>query len=270
MFANRFAHDPLAMAMITSLYANVGAFFCNTHRGTPATCVVCTGPASGTNKTLLCSQCRAARDIYGDSMADLVVPLAYAKGRMPSMHQSAHHVRAYKAPSPAPGCALDLQLMAGAATYLHGQCIEAMVGAWQAVTFVPSTTRPGGVPPIAGIARAVHSVYSSRAKVGLALGSGGTTPRSPVPQPDRFVVPHEYRRHVANRHVLVVEDTWVSGDKAQSAALTLKAAGASCVTILCVTRWLRYDWTDHRELIEALTEPYDAARCPVTGSFCPD
>ncbi|HYQ68602.1 hypothetical protein [Actinophytocola sp.] len=70
-------------------------------------------------------------------------------------------------------------------------------------------------------------------------------------------------------HVLVVEDTWVSGDKAQSAALALKAAGATRVTVLCVTRWLRYDWEDHRALIETLDEPYDAARCPVTGSDCP-
>jgi hypothetical protein len=178
-------------------------------------------------------------------------------------------VRAYKAPSPALGCAQDLQLMAGAATYLHGRCIEATVGAWQVVTFVPSTTQPGGSPPIAGIARTVHGVYSSRAKVGLAIGPGGTAPRSPVPKPDRFVVPAEYLSHVAGLHVLVVEDTWVSGDKAQSAALALKAAGAMRVTIVCVTRWLRYDWSDHRELINTLTGPYDAARCPVTGSSCP-
>lgn len=83
-------------------------------------------------------------------------------------------------------------------------------------------------------------------------------------------MPDEYRPQGAGQHVLVVEDTWVSGDKAQSATLALKAAGAMRVTILCVTRWLRYDWLDHRELIETLTEPYDAARCPVTGSFCPD
>jgi hypothetical protein len=159
--------------------------------------------------------------------------------------------------------------MAAAATYLHGRCIDATVGAWQAVTFVPSTTWPGNNPPIAGIARRVHSVYPSRAKVGLAIGSDTATARSAVPLPDRFVVPDEYRPQVAGQHVLVVEDTWVSGDKAQSAALALKAAGAMRVTILCVTRWLRYDWPDHRELIETLTEPYDAARCPVTGSFCP-
>ena len=134
---------------------------------------------------------------------------------------------------------------------------------------IASTTRPGGNPPIANLARAVHGVYSSRAKVGLVIGPGGTAPRSPTPQADRFLVPDEYVPHIADKHVLVVEDTWVSGDKAQSAALALKAVGASCVTILCVTRWLRYDWPDHRELIETLTEPYDAARCPVTGSSCP-
>jgi hypothetical protein len=148
--------------------------------------------------------------------------------------------------------------MAGAATYLHGNCISAVMGAWHAVTFVPSTTRPGGNPPIAGIARRVHSVYPARAKVGLAVGPSGGAPRASVPRPDRFTVPDEYLPQVVDQHVLVVEDTWVSGDKAQSAALTLKAAGATCVTILCVTRWLRYDWDDHRELIDTLTEPYDA------------
>jgi hypothetical protein len=115
----------------------------------------------------------------------------------------------------------------------------------------------------------VHGVHSSCAKVGLAIGPGGTAPRSTIPQPNRFFVPDEYVPQVTDKHVLVIEDTWVSGDKAQSAALALKAAGARRVTSLCVTRWLRYDWEDHRALIETLTEPYDAARCPVTGSCCP-
>jgi hypothetical protein len=72
------------------------------------------------------------------------------------------------------------------------------------------------------------------------------------------------------RHVLVVEDTWVSGAKAQSVALTLKDAGASNVTVLAIGRWLRYDWNDHKTFIEELHEPYDAQVCPVTGGRCPD
>lgn len=266
---DRFADDPVARGLIDRLYADVGAFFCNSRRTAPQTCFVCTGPTASANDPPLCGQCRDARDGYGSSLADLVVPLAYAKGRMSPMHQSAHHVREYKAPTPAPGCAQDLELMAGAATYLHGRCISAAVTTWQAVTFVPSISRPGGDHPITGIARRVHSVYPARAKVGLAIGPGFDKPPTRAPRPDRFTVPEEYLPHVVNQHVLVVEDTWVSGDRAQSAALALKGAGAMCVTILCVTRWLRYDWPDHRELIDTLTDPYDATRCPVTGTTCP-
>jgi len=69
--------------------------------------------------------------------------------------------------------------------------------------------------------------------------------------------------------VLVVEDTWVSGATAQSAAITLKDAGATAVTVLAVARWLRNDWPDHRMVIDGLTEPYDALVCPVTGAACP-
>ena len=177
------------MRLIRQLYADGGGFFCNSRRSAPRICSVCTGPAGTTNSPPLCSQCRDARDHYGSSLADLVVPLAYAKARMPSMHQSAHHVREYKAPSPAPGCAQDLQLMAGAATYLHGRCITAAVADWQAVTFVPSAKRPGNAHPVTGIARRVHSAYPSRAKVGLAIGPGFDTPPQRVPRPDRFTVP---------------------------------------------------------------------------------
>ncbi len=66
----------------------------------------------------------------------------------------------------------------------------------------------------------------------------------------------------------MVDDTWVSGDKSQSAALALKQAGASEVTILCVARWLRHDWPDHRKLIESLSRPYDPHQCPLTGGPC--
>lgn len=120
MSTERFADDPVARGLVYRLYADVGAFFCPTRRGAPQICFVCTGPANTTNDPPLCSQCRDARTEQGSSLADLVATLAYAKGRMPSMHQSAHHVRAYKALSPAPRCAQDLGLMAGAATYLHG------------------------------------------------------------------------------------------------------------------------------------------------------
>jgi hypothetical protein len=122
---------------------------------------------------------------------------------------------------------------------------------------------------VAELARAVHGVYDHAAKVALIVGPGlGETP-SRAPRPDRFVIPATYRPFITGRHVLVVDDTWVSGAKSQSAALALKDAGAARVTVLCVTRWLRHDWPDHRQLIDTLDEPYDAMCCPVTGDRCP-
>lgn len=260
--------DPVARALAAQLYTDVGAFFCNTRRTGRRVCPVCTGPAV-VHPSGRCAQCRFAQETHGEALADLVVPLAYAKARMPSMHQSAHHVRAYKASPPARKCAQDLRLMTVTATYVHGRCIAATTGWWQAITFVPSAARPGGEHPVADLARAVHSVHEAAAKVALNVGPGLSELPVREPRVDRFVVPDSYRPLVEDRHVLVVDDTWVSGAKSQSAALALKDAGAARVTILCVTRWLRHDWPDHRQLIETLDEPYDAMRCPVTGGDCP-
>lgn len=202
------------------LLSEVGAFFCNTRRSAE-TCVVCTGPAAG----LLCPQCRVHREMFGDRLADLVVPLTYVQGRTHPRHQSEHHVFSYKANRPAPKCMRDLLLMVFAATTLHGGCIARSVGShWDAVTFVPSLARPGRD----------HTRRSTR---------------QPGDQP-------------------ILEDRATDGAKAQSVAVALKDVGAGAVSVLAVARWLRYDWPDHRALIEDLRQPYDAFVCPVAGGLC--
>lgn len=85
---------------------------------------------------------------------------------------------------------------------------------------------------------------------------------------DRFTVPEHQRERVRKRHVLVVDDTWTSGAKVQSAAVALKDAGAAQVTALVVGRWCNYTWPEHRAMLDSLTEPYDALVCPVTGADC--
>jgi phosphoribosylpyrophosphate synthetase len=84
------------------------------------------------------------------------------------------------------------------------------------------------------------------------------------------MVAEKSRSHVQGRHVLVVDDTSVSGDKGQSAALALKAAGARAVTLVCVARWLSANNSiEHEQLIKTAAAPYDALLCPVTGGQCP-
>lgn len=248
------------------LNSRVGGFFCNTLRGDEGICSVCTGPAAATQ----CPQCRIARQQYGAGLADLVVPLAYVKGKVSPRHQSEHHVFRYKRTPPAPRCLEDLHLMMRVGSLLHAGCVDAVSAApWSAVTFVPSATRPGLSHACLGLARQVAAQRPDARHVVLEIGPEYDCEPDRVPRRGRFALSEESAAVVAGRHVLVVDDTWVSGDKAQSAALALKAAGASAVTVFCVARWLTNDWEDHRAFMARLRTPYDATRCPVTGADCP-
>lgn len=152
---------------------------------------------------------------------------------------------------------------------LHGACVAGSVGAWDAVTFVPSAKRPGPEHPSAGLARQIADLNPAARRIRLSIGPGFDTEPSRSPRLDRFTLEPEFRPTVRGHHVLIVDDTWVSGDKAQSASLALKTFGAEKTTVLCVARWLRHNWDDHRRLIENLRDPYDALCCPVTGGGCP-
>jgi phosphoribosylpyrophosphate synthetase len=157
------------------------------------------------------------------------------------------------------------------ATYIHGHCIARRAGGlWQAVTFVPSRSRPGPEHPVVQLAQSVAEYQGVDARrILLATGPSNHADKR-LALADRFAVSDEYRRYVRGRHVLVIDDTWVTGGSAQSAALTLKAAGASAVTILCVARWLNHTFTaEHAAIVESNVVPYDAMCCPVTGGHCP-
>ena len=256
--------DQIAGQLRSLLRARVGAFFSITSRGS-GRCVVCTAPAVPE----LCGACAGQRATHGSQLADLVVPLAYVRGWMSPTHQSEHYVWRYKHPvQPSPRCLDDLRLMMLAGTLVHGGCIARVLGWWQAVTFVPSASRPGPDHPVAELARQVAAHNLNAQRILLTIGPGFAAEPLRSPRADRFVISPEFQPAVAGRHVLVVDDTWVSGGKAQSAAIALKTAGAAAVTIICIGRWLSYKWDIHRALIDSLSEPYDALRCPVTDWAC--
>lgn len=248
------------------LSSQVGDCFTNTARG-PGRCAVCTGP-TGIDEVQMCGQCSRQRSDFGDDLADLVVPLTYVRGWMSPQHQSEHHVRRYKSPvQPSEWCAGLLQFMIHAATAIHGPCIANAVGWWQVMTFVPSASRPGVDHPVVGLARQVFEHGNSVDRV-LLVPTESITASDRYPRRDLFTLSPQHAEQVRGKHVLVVDDTWVSGAKSQSAALTLKAAGATRVTVLCVARWLSFRWDDHRRVIESKLPPYDAMICPVSAGPC--
>lgn len=248
------------------LKERVGGFFNNTVH-TTETCRTCAAP---TDANTLCHKCGEHVDEFGIRLADHISILTYARGWTPGgiPHQSAHTVRAYKQSPPAPKCADDLALMVLAATFIHGKCMQRAIGQpWTAITFVPSVNHPGPDHPVVELARQVVCTSAQENRFMLDLGPGaGDTARTV--RPDRFIVPDRFRRNVADQHVIVVDDTWTSGAKMQSAAVTLHDAGAASVTGLCVDRWCDYRIPSHKRLLDSCTLPYDAFVCPVTGDNC--
>ena len=75
---------------------------------------------------------------------------------------------------------------------------------------------------------------------------------------------------VAGRHVLVLDDVWTTGSNAQSAALAVRRAGASAVSVMVIARWLSPRHPLSAKFIrERLRDDYNPVMCPVTGHRCP-
>lgn len=251
--------------------ASVAGHFDNAHApGTPGICAVCRGPA----EEVRCSRCLDHHREFGDLLADRTIILTHALGYLPDgRHQSAHEVRAYKGFRGAPPvarCRENLQLMIRAAVELHRRCLESSLGAaWDALTFVPSRERPGKAHPVAALARSVTvnaDLEGSLRRFLLEPGPGSDVKRRLTE--DKFRVPERWRPMVAGSRALIVDDTWTTGASGQGAAIAVKKAGAVSVTLLCVSRWLRWDWADQRAVIESLRGGYDPLRCPVRGTMC--
>lgn len=72
-------------------------------------------------------------------------------------------------------------------------------------------------------------------------------------------------------HVVVVDDSWVTGSNAQGIASMLKHVGVKQVSIFTVARVMRPDYPPSAEFIASRLEleRFDWRRCPWTGGDCP-
>lgn len=71
------------------------------------------------------------------------------------------------------------------------------------------------------------------------------------------------------QHVLLLDDTWVTGSNPESAAGALKRDGAAAVTSLVVARWLDASRGATKEFIKShVTQDFDPLVCPFTGHPC--
>lgn len=208
-------------------------------------CRTCRGPAQA--GFARCYQCDLAHARCGGLLADVVAPVAYALkgGRL------AGDLWRYKSGSPGAAEA-GARLTAMLAGFLreHGAQVwraAGMAAGPGLAAVVPSGQgRPGPHPLLSIVASCMDlpivalSAAPGAASRGRGLGDGVAVGWLTVGGP------------VAGADVLLVDDTWVSGGSAQSAAAALKLAGARRVALVVLGRHV--DPADPRsaDLIRAL------------------
>jgi hypothetical protein len=161
----------------------------------------------------------------------------------------------------------------------HAGCIAALAGGRPTFVLpVPSTVRPGGSPiaHVPGLATDVESALPGVRWTGLLCRTS-----EPVghmrPSARAFAVPPTLRCRVTDKRLLLLDDTYVSGARAQSAAAALRRAGASSVVVVALGRVLRPDrvpahaaFLSRRGLTDAasllVSSSWPCARCVQTAA----
>jgi hypothetical protein len=188
-------------------------------------CTVCQRPVRAGYAR--CYQCALQLTEAGGLLADAVFVVAYAvKGG-----QLARDLWRYKADRPDPGAAGRLRGLLRGFLADHARCVHA--AAPGSVVVVPSGQGREGTHPLAGIVSScVDLPMVELAATSRAMARGREV------SPGWLRVAGGAAGGVAGTSVLVVDDTWVSGGSAQSAAAALKLAGAARVTIMVLGRHL--------------------------------
>ncbi len=124
----------------------------------------------------------------------------------------------------------------------HAACVAAVAGGPLGVALcVPSTARPDGAPltTLAGMAEAAGAA-GARWSPGV-LRRGAAPVGHMRPDAGAFSVLPEAHRRLEGERVLLLDDTYVSGARAQSAAAALRLAGTASVVVVALGRVLRPD-----------------------------
>jgi hypothetical protein len=214
-------------------------------------CLVCRGRADPGYPR--CYQCAGQWADAPGLLADVVVPISYA------LKGGAHYTRLWQYKNNTPGAAAArTALRAVLLTFLrdHGPCLwrHAAMPAPARVAVVPSGQGRPGPHPLLGLLGPL-----------VALTPAALTVRTGEPlgralNPWRF----DAEPSVAGQSVLVVDDLWVSGASAQSAAVALRRAGARHVAVIVLGRHIDPADSRSRRIVARIeTSRYDPAACAV-------
>ncbi len=217
-------------------------------------CTVCHGaPNSGFSTCYSCSQ------VMGQVSrpCSLVVPVSLYE--IPS--QLYNELADYKrSTNPAVRAQSSLKVVSILCHFLgrHRRCIAAAAGDdWSVITNVPSSSV--GATGEHALVKALRRVPSAFAQYENLLDRGPTAIGHNRASDTGFTA----TRALSGARVLVIDDTFTSGARAQSAASTLALAGASVVAIVTVGRVFNPEWSDTTKAFWSArtAQPFDFDVC---------
>lgn len=244
------------LALANELESTSGSYLQSTIRVSGLTCEVCCTPVLPQYPR--CVQCN--KHLASEhQLADRVGSLIYA---VEPTSQSYLLVSNYKTNAAGPNMLLQMAALLGLGLRGHATCAMKLAGAkstgW---AVVPSTK---GRSTLHEYASQLAQTESHNLGIEF-LGCG---------RRDRNIHPEYWKVDVARGipdHVILIDDSWVSGAHAQGVAAALKAVGVSQVSIFTVANVLDPNWEPNPSFIrEHLAPPaFDKLRCPWTGADCP-
>ncbi|ASU82943.1 hypothetical protein CDO52_09195 [Nocardiopsis gilva YIM 90087] len=220
-------------------------------------CTVCYGAIDP--QYTRCFKCKSTDSAARGNVADLVVPITY---RIDGQH--AHDLRWYKK-TDVSGTEAHRRRLAALFWYFrdhHIACVKAAAGlsSFSHVCFVPSTKTPEHTHPLQEL---LAPAVSTLCRIDLAVNTDVDS-ESREFHKDWFKLDRipEGRRPEAD--VALIDDTWVTGSRAQSAAYRLKRAGARTVVVLVLARQLDSAYAHTKRILGPIRDStYDLDDCAV-------
>lgn len=224
----------------------------------PGVCDVCHGaPGTGWDRCWSCAQTVAqiSRPV------ELVVPISLTE----LLGQLHHVLRSYKNDA-YPASVRDrfrLQVSALLARFLwqHGDCVRGAADEdWDAITIVPSSQGRAGAHPLEDAIR-MFPFLGDQYRPLLRPGAEKATHNRAAD--GAYAITEE----VNGVRVLLLDDTFTSGARAESAASALQLAGARVVAIVPIGRVIKPDFSEEAAalLTRAREEPFDFDSCCLEG-----
>ena len=234
------------------LHALAGSYLHSIVRDPALTCSVCSTPRD--REAAVCLAC-ASHIRSGAALADRVASLIYA----PYDTQAYQLVRQYKTDFPGPTTLTTMKSLLAVGLRGHYVCATRLAACSQTFWAVVPSTR--GRPALLNLVTSLAKTTTERIVIEYD-GASGRRAFEPSAWTTQADVPQD-------AHLVLIDDSWVSGAHAQSAASAMKAHGFSQVSVLTAARVLNPDFPANSTFVGSSLRGFDWRRCPWTGSECP-